>query len=589
MDRVEQYRALLERWQAAGLDRRQFLRLVAVGASAVSLSAIIAACGGDNNDKKTATTGTGGSTPGSSAAASPTPAVDVNATPVINTVGSPEAITGGAAPTSAPFVDKPITIALNVEPDNLDVHDTTSNASAGVDKCIYEGLVTLDEKMRVVNLLAESWEISDDAKEFTFKLQQGVKFHDGEPFNAEAVAKSYDRVLSPDSTLKRHGYFSAVLDKVEAVDEYTVKFIAKQPFAAMVATLAHPSGGIPSPTAAAKSGQDFGSNPVGTGPFRFVEWVRGDHITLEANPDYWNKDLAASVSKMTVKGISEPGALAIAVQSGDAAFSGPLDAAQAQQLKSAGNVDVTESPGITVHWVTLNNSKDPFKDVKVRQALNYGVNKEEVLKAASLGEGYVVDSPIARGVWGYKAVGGYAYDPEKAKQLLSDAGHADGFKSQLWTSAISRDRAVAVQAQLAKIGVDVEVVQMESAALTAETAKPVEESQIQMLMSNWSPSTGDADWALRPIYTKAQWPPAGSTTSFFTDPEVEKYVQQGLELTDPDQRAEAYGNAQKAIMDAAPNIFLYAPIYFGAIDKKAGGMTVQPDGVVYLRTAYWKE
>jgi glutathione transport system substrate-binding protein len=277
------------------------------------------------------------------------------------------------------------------------------------------------------------------------------------------------------------------------------------------------------------------------------------------------------------------------VQSGDAGFSGPLDAPQAQQLRQSDNVDVTESPGITVFWVTLNNSIEPFNDLAVRQALNYGVNKEDVLKAGSLGEGYVVDSPIAKDVWGYKSVGGYEFDPEKAKQLLADAGYADGFKSQLWTSAIHRDRAVAVQAQLAQIGVEAEVVQMESAALTAEQAKPQEESQIQMLMSQWSPSTGDADWALRPIYTKAEWPPAGSTYSFFTDPAVEEAIQQGLELADPEARAEAYGNAQQAIMDAAPNIFLYAPTYFGGISKQAGGITTQPDGVVFLRTAHWKE
>lgn len=566
MDRGELYRSLLERWQAAGLDRRKFLRLVAVGASASSLSAIITSSA-------------------SAAQADSTPESGLD----LQTVGSPEALVGAEHPKSAPFVDRPFTIALNVEADNLDVQDTTSNASAGIDKCIYEGLVTLDDKMRIVNLLAESWEVSDDAKEFTFVLRQGVTFHDGEPFNADAVVKAYDRVLSPESTLRRHGYFSAVLDHVEAVDEYTVKYVAKQPFAAMVATLAHPAGGIPSPTAAEKSGVDFGSNPVGTGPYRFVEWLRGDHITLEANPDYWNQELAASVPQLTIKGISEPGALAIAVQSGDAGFSGPLDAAQAQQLRQSDNVDVTESPGITVFWVTLNNSREPFNDHGVRQALNYGVNKEDVLKAGSLGEGYVIDSPLAKGVWGYASVGGYEHDPEKAKQLLADAGYPDGFQSQLWTSATHRDRAVAVQAQLANIGIEIEVVQMESAALTAEQAKPVEESQIQMLMSQWSPSTGDADWGLRPLYTEAEWPPAGSTYSFFTDPEIEAFIQQGLELADPEERAGAYANAQKAIMDAAPNIFLYAPTYFGGIDKKAGGITVQPDGVVFLRTAHWKE
>jgi glutathione transport system substrate-binding protein len=554
MNRVEQFRALLGHWENAGLDRRTFLRLVAVGTSASTLAAMIA---------------------------SPATAMQSEAT----------AVAEGqiAHPTAAPFVDRPFSVGLSVEPDNLDVQDTTSNSSASVDKCIYEGLVTLDHEMRVVNLLAESWEVSDDALEFTFVLHQGVTFHDGEPFNAEAVVRAFDRVLAEGSTLRRANYFSAVIDHVEAVDEYTVKFVASEPFAAMVATLAHPAGGIPSPTAAEAAGEDFGSNPVGTGPFRFVEWVRGDHITLEANPDYWNPELAAAVPSMTLRGMAEPSALGIAVQSGDATFAGPLEASQAQLLREDENVEVTETDGMTIYWVTLNNSKEPFNDVNVRQALNYGVNKEQVLMAGSLGEGYIADSPIARSVWGYAETGGYEYDPDRARELLAEAGYPDGFSTELWTSATHRDRAVAVQGQLAQIGVQAEVVQMESAALTEEQAKPVEESNIQMMMTQWSPSTGDADWALRPIYTEANWPPAGSTFSFFTDPEVETAIQQGLELPDPEERAAAYATALTRIMELAPNLFLYVPTYFGAISREAGGCTTQADGVVFLRTAHWKE
>lgn len=551
MDRTRQFETVLRDWESAGLSRRNFLRYVAMGTSVVALNGMLA---------KHITAQT--------------------------PVASPEVAT---LANSAPFVDKPFGVAMESEPDNLDVQDTTQNSSASVDKCIFEGLVTLDPNMKIANLLAKSWEVSDDAKEFTFHLQEGVTFHDGEAFNAAAVVAAFDRVLNPESTLRRAGYFNAVLESVEEVDEFTVKFVALFPFAAMVATLAHPAGGIPSPKAAEAAGQEFGTQPVGTGPYKFVSWVRGDTITLEANADYWNPDLAASVPVMTIRGVSEPGAQSIAVQSGDAAFAGPIAAPQAQLLRQTEGIEVTSVPGLTVYWVTLNNQKEPLNDVKVRQALNYAIDKNAVLQAASLGEGYVVDSPIAKDTWGYASVGGYEYDVEKAKSLLAEAGLGDGFETTILCSIIHRDRAVAVQGMLQQIGVNAEVNQLESAALTEEYSKPVEETSLQMLMSQWSPSTGDADWAIRPIYSKDQWPPVGSNRGFFSDDEVESAIQQGLELSDPVARADAYATAQQKIMDQAANLFLYAPDYLGALSPGAGGCLTQADGVVYLRSAHWTE
>jgi len=585
MNRVDQFGALFEQWQGKGLDRRLFLRLVAVGTSAATLSAIMTACGGSSASTATSAPASLTKIAGTAATqGSPTG----NPTPLAQTVGSAVA-NPNPAPTAASFVDKEFLVALNAEPPTLDVHNTGSNAALGVFKCLYEGLVSLDEKLRVINLLAASWVPSADAKEFTFTLQKGVKFHDGTPFNAAAVKDSFDRVLAPDSKLTRHHFFGDIIDHFEVIDDGTLKLVAKLPFAAMIATLAHPAGGIPSPTALKKYGDDFGTHPVGTGPFTFVEWVRGDHIGLAAYPDYWNKQIGAAVSKLTIKGIAEPSALGIAVQAGAVQFAGPIAAPQAAQLKSAQGVVITETDSITGYYVTLNNMKKPFDNVQVRQALNYGVNKDEVLKAADLGKGKILDSPLAAGVYGYHGVKTYAYDAQKAKDLLSQAGLASGFKSVLWTSATDKDRAVAIQGQLKRIGVEIEVVQMEGAALSAESAKPVDQSQIQMLMNGFSPSTGDADLQLRLLYTKTGWPPTGFNSSFSDNPQVDEYVQQGLMFTDDTKRKEAYAKAQELLMEDVPNILLYAPTYFGAIRDNAGGVLAQPDGVVYLRTAYFKK
>src|SRR5581483_7363194 len=278
---------------------------------------------------------------------------------------------------------------------------------------------------------------------------------------AAAVKANFDRVLASDSKLKRHGFFGAVIDHAEAIDDNTVKLVAKQPFAAMIATIAHPAGGIASPAAIKKYGADFGQHPVGTGPYQFAEWVRGDHIGLTAFEKYWNKTIGPSVSKLTIKGISEPSALGIAVQSGSAQFSGPLNAPQALQLQKAPGVVVLENDSISAYWITMNNTKKPFDNKLVRQALNYAVNKEEVLKAAELGKGKILESPICEGVYGYHKVKTYEYNPQKAKELLTQAGLANGFKTEIWMTAPNKDRAVAIQAQLKQVGVDVEVKLME--------------------------------------------------------------------------------------------------------------------------------
>jgi glutathione transport system substrate-binding protein len=573
MDRVDEYGKLDEEWQRYGLDRRRFLRLVAMGATTSTLSGIIAAC------RQAAP---GGPTAGP--AATQGAATGAAPTFIAKTVGTPAV---AAAPTSAPLADRPFLVALSVEPDSLDVQDTFFNASLGVDKCLYEGLVGLDQNMQIVNQLAESWEPSADAKTFTFKLKQGVKFHDGTPFKAAAVQAAFERVLAPDAQLKRHGYFSAAIDHVDVVDDSTVRLVTKQPFAALVATIAHPAGGIPSPTAFKQYGQDFGTHPVGTGPFKFAEWVRGDHITLDAYADYWDKSRGASVSHLTIKGISDPSSLAIAVQGGGAQFAGPLNAPQAQQLQSASGVKVLESDSISVYWVTMNDQRKPFDDKLVRQALNYAVNKDAVLKVAELGKGKIVDSPMATGVWGYKSVKTYEYDPQKAKQLLAQAGLPDGFKATLRVTAPSKDRAVAVQSQLEQIGVQIEVVQMEVPAYQAEESKPLDQSTTELLISNWSPSTGDADWALRSIYSKTQWPPAGANYGFYFNQQVEDLIMQGLQFTDDAKRKEVYAEAQEMLIDDAPNIFLYAPTYFSAVRDNVGGATMQPDGIPYLRTAHY--
>ncbi len=497
-----------------------------------------------------------------------------------------------AAPTAAPAAAKPkqIVVAQYADAVSLDPHDTNDNASYGPEKLMFEGLVGFNEKMEMQALLAEKWDASPDAMTFTFYLRKGVKFHDGTPFNAAAVKYNFDRVTNPDNKLKRYGLYK-VIAKTEVVDEYTVKFTMVEPFGAMLATFAHPAGGIVSP-AAAKQGADapaFGKKPMGTGPYKFVEWVPGDHLTVEKFADYWNPEQGAKVDRFVIKPVPEAGTRISMLQAGDAQFINTVPYAQVKLVKDSSEVSVAENEAIYTYWVALNTQKPPFNDKRVRQALNYAVDKQAIIDAVLSGYGKMIDSPLAPRVWGYKSVKTYPYDLKKAKELLAQAGVTSA-KTTLWASdnTESKQVAVALQGQLKEVGFDVEVVNMEAATLSAERFKKFDENKSMMNYAGWSPSTGDADWGLRPLLAKESWPPASFNLPFWDNADFDAQIKAGLITADPEKRKAAYAKAQEIVMEEAPWIFLWVNTVLGGINNKCGGMVIQPDGIAYLRSGYYK-
>ena len=579
VNRTDRFGELFEEWQRRGLGRRRFLRMVAVGTGATTFSALIAACDATSAAKSTSSPNTPTRT---STIATPASQSSIRLPTPMNS-STPTAVSQPTR-TSTLNSDGSFVVGLTIDPGDLDPQDASSNSSFSVTKCVYEGLVGFDEKMRIVNELATSWETSGDGGEFTFQIARGVTFHDGQPCNSQAVKDSFDRVLNnPD--LGSNAFFLPVIDHVEAHDDGTVKIVAKHPFAAMIAMLAYPAAGIVSPSAAKRFGAGFGMHPVGTGLFKFTNWSIGIELNLERNRNYWNSANGALTPKLRIQGYDQMDALRDAIETGEVHFAAPLHATQAEQLRDVSWIDVQTVPSTSVCWISLNNQKKPFDNREVRLALNFGVNKEEVMKAADLGQGVVMDSVMSQLVGGYHKVGVYDYDPSKAKELLTKAGYPNGFQTKLLASTTNKPRADAVKAQLEKIGVTIDVIEMNPYLLAAELVKPVDQSSIEMLVSEWSPSTGDADWAIRPLYTKDQWPPAGAARSFYSNPDVEKYVQDGLQIGDVAQRDAVYVKAQEVIWDDAPNIFLYAPTYFAASVQGSFGVFIQPDGIVHMRNA----
>jgi len=486
-------------------------------------------------------------------------------------------------------VEKVITIAQYADAVSLDPQDTNDNASYSIEKPMLEGLIGFNEKMEQIPQLAEKWDASPDAKVYTFYLRKGVKFHDGSPFNAAAVKANFDRVRNPDNKLRRYTLYKTI-SQIDVIDTYTVRFTLSEPFGAMIATFAHPAGGINSPTAVEKYGKDYGKSPVGTGPYKFLEWVPNDHITLVKNPDYWDKNTAAKVDKIIINPVPEAGTRIAMLQKGDAQFVNTVPYAQAETVKGDKNLNLVATESIYTFWVSMNVTKKPFDDLKVRQALNYAIDKESIIKAVLRGYGKPADSPLAPQVWGYTKVKTYPYDPAKAKALLAEAGYPNGFKTTLRGAETTETKEVmvAIQGQLKQVGVDVEILSLASATLSAERFKPLAENKAELDYAGWSPSTGDADWGIRPLLTKENWPPTNFTIGFYTNPKLEELVKAALQTSDAAKRKAAYAEAQQIVMDDCPWIVLWVNYVIGGSRSNVGGISIQPDGIGFYRSVYYK-
>ena len=404
-----------------------------------------------------------------------------------------------------------------------------------------------------------------------------------------AVKANFDRVRNPENKLRRYTLYK-IISQIDVLDDYTVRFTLSEPFGAMIATFAHPAGGINSPAAVQKYGQDYEKNPVGTGPYKFQEWVPNDHITLVKNADYWDKANEAKVDKIIIKPVPEEGTRIAMLQKGDAQFINFVPYIQADVVKADRNLSLASTEAIYTFWVAMNVQKKPFNDLRVRQAMNYAMDKQAVIKAVLRGQGKPADSPLAPRVWGYTPVKTYPYDLAKAKALLAEAGYPNGFKAVLRgnNQTDTKDAMVAIQGQLKQVGVDVEVLALPAAALSAERFLPPAENKGEMDFAGWSPSTGDADWGIRPLLTKENWPPTNFTIGFYTNPKVEAAIKAGLETADAAKRKAAYAEAQRAIMDDCPWIFLWVNNLLGGSRANVGGISLQPDAIGFYRSVYYK-
>ncbi|PXB03327.1 glutathione ABC transporter substrate-binding protein GsiB [Pectobacterium carotovorum subsp. carotovorum] len=474
---------------------------------------------------------------------------------------------------------KDAVIAVGSTFTSLDPYDANDSLSQTVAKSFYQGLFGFDKEMKLVNVLADSYDVSPDGLTYTVKLHPGVKFHDGTAFNAAAVKVNLDRASNPDNRLKRYNLFK-MIEKTEAVDDLTVKITLKTPFSAFVNNLAHPAAVMISPAALKQYGKDIGFHPVGTGPYRFVTWNQTDFVKVEKFNGYWKAGLP-KLDSITWRPVVDNNTRAALLQTGEAQFAYPIPFEQAKVLEKNDKLALVASPSILHRYISMNVTQKPFDNPKVREALNYAINKEALIKVAFSGYATPAEGPLPSSIDYSVKYHPWPYDPAKARELLKEAGYPDGFTTTLWSShnhSTAQKVLQFTQQQLAQVGVKVQVTAMDAGQRAAEVeGKGVKETGVRLFYTGWSASTGEADWALSPLFATASWPPAQFNTAFYSNPQVDADLANALKTTDRTEKQKLYKDAQDKIWADAPWIFLATERLVSANSKKLTGFYVMPD------------
>lgn len=493
--------------------------------------------------------------------------------------------------------DKSIVIGLEAEPTSMDAHQLSDYNTSRAAMELYDQLVQFkDGSTELEPDLAEKWDISDDGLEYTFYLREDVTFHDGTQFNAEAVKFSIDRQIDPDHPFHDTGQYPyadftfGMVDSVEVVDDFTVNIKLLEPFAPFLSNMAMHAASIVSPTAVEEYGADFSTNAVGTGPYKLSNWDPGVEVVLEKNTDYF-KD-APSIDKIIFKPITEAQTRLAELEAGNIDLIVNVPPDDLERLRSDENLQVFEEPSMHVWWTAFNTQKEPFNDVKVRQAINYAINKEAIIDGILQGTGELANSPLPPIVWGHNPnVKNYEYDPEKAKQLLKEAGYADGFDLTYTIpesgSGMQQPQAMAasIQSDLAAVGINVEIQTVEWGTYIDQVFVPAEESEMDMHQMSWIGDNGDPDNFLYILLSGEQWPTAGFNDAYYKNDRVDELLAKARVTNDKEERTAMYEEVQEIVMEEAPWLVLDYEKQIIVANKKLKDFTLHPTGVFRFSSA----
>lgn len=406
-------------------------------------------------------------------------------------------------------------------------------------------------------MIATSWEVSSDNKSWVFHLRKGIKFDDGNPLDAKAVKFTFDRILKVN---KGPSSCFTCIESVNVIDDYTVQFKLKNPFAPFLSTLATNAASIVNPNIIKyeKDGDMaqgwLAENIDGSGPFKMVEWQKDQRIVLEAKNNYWGEK--PKLKKVIIEVMNESTDQRMALERGDVDIAAGILIDQTPTLEKNPGVAIKKFPSQLCNYVYINTQKDILSNSKVRQALCYAVDYDNIIKYVLKGYGLQMRGPIPKGMWGYSdEIFQFKRDIVKAKELLKEAGYPDGFSIELMFSSSNPDweqDALVIQSNMTEIGVNVKLQQYANPVMRDK----IDRGDFDLCMGMWSPDFADPYMFMNYWFDSKLFGLSGNR-AFYKNEKVDELINTAAILSDREEREKLYFEAQKIVMEDSPYIFLY--------------------------------